>query len=133
MGQYPQRFLEPKAIVETGTSFMVVKIRFGRGPMVTRRSGKNSRIATLGASVLTLFSISCASLAMWRIGTDLGWAGDFAFHDGLLSHWQVWAGMAIAIQYSAWRLTRYARKAVTPEPAESVEETQPPVRATANV
>ena len=112
---------------------MVVKIRFGRGPVVTRRPGKNSRMATLAASVLTLFSISCASLSLWRIGTDLELAGDFVFRDGILSHWQVWAGAAIAIQYCAWQLTRYAKKAVIIEPAVSPEETTDRVRAAAHV
>jgi hypothetical protein len=87
---------------------MVVKIRFGQGPVVTRRKGKNSRIATLSASLLTLVSISCASLGMWRVATDLDWAGDFVFRDGFLSHWQVWVGAATGVQYAAWRLTRYA-------------------------
>ena len=87
---------------------MVVKIRFGQGPMVMRRKGKNSRIATFSASLLTLVSISCASLGMWRVATDLDWAGDFVFHEGFLSHWQVWIGAASIVQYTAWRLTRYA-------------------------
>lgn len=112
---------------------MVVKIRFGRGPLVTRRPGKNSRMATLAASVLTLFSISCASMSLWRVGTDLALAGDFAFHDGLLSHWQVWAGAAIAIQYVAWQLTRYAKKAVVRDAETSPEETPEAVRAPAHV
>ena len=94
---------------------MVVKIRFGRGPAVSRRRGKNSRMATPAASLLTLVSISCASLGMWRIGTDLEWAGDFVFHDGFLSHWQVWMGAAIGVQYSSWRLARYAKQARLPE------------------
>jgi hypothetical protein len=110
---------------------MVVKIRFGRGPLVTRRPGKNSRMATLAASVLTLFSISCASLSLWRVGADLALAGDFVFRDGILSHWQVWAGAAIAIQYCAWQLTRYAKKAVTAEPVVSAEEARDQVQAPA--
>jgi hypothetical protein len=92
---------------------MVVKIHFGRGPVVTRRKGKNGRMATLAASVLTLVSISCASLGLWRVGTDLDWAGGFVFPKGFLSHWQVWIGAAVAIQYGGWRLTRYAGTAVS--------------------
>src|ERR1017187_10430326 len=87
---------------------MVVKVRFGRGPVITRRKGKNSRIARLAASLLTLMSISCASLGLWRVGTDLEWAGGFVFPQGFLSHWQVWIGAAAAVQYAAWRLARYA-------------------------
>jgi hypothetical protein len=114
---------------------MVIKIRFGNGPVVSRRAVKNRRLATLAASVLTLTSISCGSLAIWRIGTDLEWAGDFVFPSGLLSHWQIWMGAAIAVQYVGWRLSRYARQTIAPEPAEEPvpEEPAPKVRATANV
>jgi hypothetical protein len=113
---------------------MVVKIRFGRGPVVSRRSGKNSRIATLSASLLTLVSISCGSLGMWRVGTDLQWAGDFVFPSGFLSHWQVWAGAAVAVQYCSWRLARYARRATSPEvEIVPVEEAPARARAIANV
>jgi hypothetical protein len=113
---------------------MVVKIRFGRGPAISRRAGKNSRLASLAASLLTLVSISCGSLALWRVGTDLNMAGDFVFPSGFFSHWQVWMGAAGAMQYLGWRLTRYARKAVQPPPAlDESEKSSSPVRATANV
>jgi hypothetical protein len=121
---------------------MVVKIRFGRGPVVSRRPGKNSRIATLAASLLTMVSIICASLGMWRIGTDLDWAGNFVFPDGFLSHWQVWIGAAIAVQYAGWRLVRHAKRAIAAEPAFDpqvspeaghAQESQPDERAIANV
>ncbi|MES1258438.1 MAG: hypothetical protein ABUS51_08405 [Acidobacteriota bacterium] len=99
--------------MDTKSIFMVVKIRFGRGPVVTRRKGKNSRIATLAASSLTLISICFASLGVWRLTEDVDLTGEFLFKDGLLSHWQVWTAAAIATQYGAWRLTRYAQLART--------------------
>jgi hypothetical protein len=89
---------------------MVVKVRFGRGPVVTRRKGKNTRIALLAASLLTLVAICLASLGVWRLCQDVDLAGDFIFADGFLSHWQVWIGSAVLVQYTGWRLTRYARK-----------------------
>ena len=119
--------------MECRAEFMVVKIRFGRGPVVMRRQGKNSRMAMLAASFLTLVSISCGSLGLWRIGTDLDWAGDFVFSQGLLSHWQVWIGAAIAVQYGCWRLTRYA-KAAREQNGPDLEESSPaPVQAAPNV
>src|SRR4051812_31538845 len=93
---------------------MVVKIRFGRGTMVTRRKGKNSRIAMLAASLLTLISICFASLGFWRLAQDVDLTGGFIYADGLLSHWQVWLFAAVAVQYGAWRLTRYAQLARIP-------------------
>jgi hypothetical protein len=107
---------------------MVVKILFGGGTVVSRRLRKYSRLATLAASLLTLASIICGSLALWRIGTDLEWAGDFAFPSGFLSHWQVWLGAAIAVQYVAWRLGRYARAAILPEAEIEPEERDKPER-----
>ncbi len=89
---------------------MVVKIRFGRGPVVARRKGKNSRIALLGAGLLTLVSICLASLGFWRLSQDVGLAGDFIFSDGLLSHWQVWIAATCLSWYCCWRLSRYARQ-----------------------
>src|SRR5580704_1410228 len=112
---------------------MVVKVRFAQGPMVSRRKGKNSRIATLAASLLTMVSLSCAALGLWRVGADLDWAGGFVFSEGFLSHWQVWIGAAAAVQYAAWRLTRYARlvrrrPSEAPQPEKSEDK-----RAIANV
>jgi hypothetical protein len=112
---------------------MVVRIRFGRGPVVTRRAGKNSRIAKLTASLLTLVFISFAALGLWRIGTDLNLAGEFVFPGGLLSHWQVWIGAAIATQYTSWRLGRYARTAQPRDEDEDADKKSPAnARAAAN-
>jgi hypothetical protein len=97
---------------------MVVKIRFGRGSVVARRKGKNSRLALLGAGLLTMGSICLGSLAIWRFCQDFGLAGDFVFEDGFLSHWQVWLASAVATQYAGWRLTRYARQAAENTEAE---------------
>jgi hypothetical protein len=120
--------------MECRSEFMVVKIRFGRGPVVMRKQGKNSRMAMLAASLLTLVSISCGALGLWRIGTDLDWAGDFVFSKGLLSHWQVWVGATIAVQYGAWRLTRYASLAREQDQPEIEEvSAEPAAQAAANI
>lgn len=89
--------------------FMVVRIRFGRGPVVARRKGKNSRIALLGAGFLTLVTICLAALSFWRVCQDLGLAGDFIFVDGFLSHWQVWIAATFVSWYLCWKLSEYAK------------------------
>ncbi len=81
----------------------------------------------LVSSLLTLVSISCASLGLWRIGQDVGWAGNFAFQRGILSHWQVWIGAAAGVQWTGWKLSRHART------AEADERTGTGERAVANV
>jgi hypothetical protein len=45
-------------------------------------------------------------MGLWRVGTDLDWAGGFVFQNGFLSHWQVCIGAAVAVQYASRRLTR---------------------------
>ena len=113
---------------------MVVKVRFGRGPVVTRRKGKNTRIALLAASLLTMVAICLASLGVWRFCQDVDLAGDFIFADGFLSHWQVWIGAAVLVQYTGWRLTRYARKVRADAAVPVPEENKPlPSRVAANI
>ncbi len=113
---------------------MVVRIRLGRGSAVSQRAGKNSRIARVSATVLTLVSISLGSFGLWRVGSDLGWAGDFVFTSGILSHWQVWIGGAIAVQYLVWQLSQYARRVNPPAPsAKAPEEPRPRVAVPSNV
>jgi hypothetical protein len=113
---------------------MVVKIRFGRGPVVTQRKGKNSGIAMLSASMLTMVSICFASFGFWRLAEDVNLAGGFVYTEGFLSHWQVWLFAAGTTQYGAWRLTRYARLAGQNVMLEEAPlEPSAPTRATAKV
>jgi len=87
---------------------MIVRIRFGRGPQVEKRKGKNSRVAWLAAGLLTLVSVNCLVLGIWRLGVDFGWAGDFVFPPtSFLSHWQIWLLLSLLIELAAWRLNRY--------------------------
>lgn len=112
---------------------MVVRVRFGRRPAFSRSGARNSRIATVAASLMTLMAISLVSLGLWRIGADLEWAGAFVISQGLLSHWQVWLAAAAVLQYAAWRLKKYAKAARALELESSVEESLSPVRVTANI
>lgn len=101
---------------------MIVRIRFGKSRPVTRRADKNIPAARLTASFLSLVTISFAIFGFWRVGQDLGFAGDFVFSSGLLSHWQVWAAASGVTWYAAWWLNSYAkRSAIAEEPGD--EET----------
>ncbi|MGI8991414.1 MAG: hypothetical protein ACR2I2_17760 [Bryobacteraceae bacterium] len=61
------------------------------------------------ASLLTLVSVTCFILGVWRLGSDLGFAGPFAIRDGLLSHLYVWLAAAVVLQFFSWKLTTYGR------------------------
>jgi hypothetical protein len=109
---------------------MIVRIRFGHGRRVTRRKGKNGRVARVTASLLGLVAICLGIFGFWRLGEDLGFAGDFVFSTGFLSHWQVWMAAGAAIQYACWRLTRYSRQTAT-ETSELTESEAPAEKITA--
>jgi hypothetical protein len=89
---------------------MVVRIRFRRGPRVERRKGKNSRIAWIAAGLLTLGSVACLVLGLWRLGIDFGWTANFVFpDDSVFSHWQIWFTASLLIQTVAWKLNQYGK------------------------
>ncbi len=88
---------------------MVVRIRFGRGPAIGRKRGKNRRLAAASATLLTPFAVISGALALWRIAADVGWTSNFAFSAGILSHWQTWLAVALALQLCAHALNRYAK------------------------
>jgi hypothetical protein len=58
------------------------------------------------AGLLTLLSVTCFTVSVWKILADLGWAGRFFATAGILSHWQVWISGAVAAQLLSFRLSR---------------------------
>ena len=88
---------------------MVVRIRFGRGPTVTRRKGKNRRVALGVGALLTPAAVMASVLGIWRLAADLKWAGEFGISSGIFSHWQVWLTTAGLLQWGSWALSRYGR------------------------
>jgi hypothetical protein len=88
---------------------MVVKIRFGRGPRVEKKRGKNRRIALAMAALLTPAAVMAAVLGVWRLAADLKWTGDFAIASGLFSHWQVWFASAALLHICSRALSHYGK------------------------
>ncbi|MGA2602167.1 MAG: hypothetical protein ABSH09_34815 [Bryobacteraceae bacterium] len=91
---------------------MQVRIRFQHGPTVRQKARKNRHVALASAALLTPAAVTAFVLSMWRLGADLGFARSFAVHTGILSHWQVWLAISVAIQFLAVVLNRYGN----PEP-----------------
>ena len=88
---------------------MVVRIRFARGPRVSRKRRKNQRLASAVAALLTPASVMALALGMWRIAADLNWTSSFYIESGPLSHWQVWLGAAALLQLCSHYLNRYGK------------------------
>jgi hypothetical protein len=107
---------------------MVVRIRFRRGPRVERRKGKNSGVAWVSSGLLTLASVSCLVLGLWRLGIDFGWTTDFIFPDAsVFSHWQIWLIASLLIQTAAWKLNQYGK----PKPRSSQKTDKDKISASA--
>ena len=89
---------------------MIVRIRFGRGAKIAKRSRRQHRFALGIAGLLTPAALLAAVLGLWRIAADMNWSGRFAISTGFFSHWQVWLGLAIALEVCARLLNRYATR-----------------------
>jgi len=86
---------------------MLVRIRLHGGPQVRRKKRKNRHVALASAALLTPAAVMALVLGMWRLGSDLGFARAFAIRSGILSHWQVWLAISVAVQFLAVLLNRY--------------------------
>lgn len=86
---------------------MVVRIKLKAGKHSQVPKGLDRKWALAFAALLNPAGFLACSLAVWRIGADLKWMGQFAISDGLFSHWQVWLAMGIALFIAAGTLSRY--------------------------
>jgi hypothetical protein len=71
-------------------------------------------LAPLLAALLPPFSVIALILAFWRLGSDIGWTGQFAISAGLFSHWQVWMALAVGLQTWAVHLSKTQKKQQNP-------------------
>ena len=67
------------------------------------------QVAPVLGSLLAPVAFAGYAMALWRIGADMKWTGDFLVSGGLLSRWQVWAALAAAMQIGARQLNRPGR------------------------
>jgi hypothetical protein len=94
---------------------MVVRIRFQRGRPLQRVSGKNRHVAGAVGALLTPAALMAYVLGFWRLGSDMGVAGEFGIR-GLFSHWQVWMLTGVLLQAVSRGLSRYGRGGDLPAP-----------------
>lgn len=68
--------------------------------------GDPKRYAAMLAYLLTPVALGGYVMAVWRLGADLNWLGEFFISKGLLSRWQVWLALAVATHAGAHYLNR---------------------------
>jgi hypothetical protein len=90
---------------------MVVRIRIStnlrRIPKdLTGNGGAPGELASGLAGILTLVSVACFTMSVWKLLSEMGGVGKFFISDGVFSHWQVWIAGSVAAQLLSFRLAR---------------------------
>lgn len=88
-------------MLRRGAQFKVPTVR------VREAIWRQRRYAPVVGFLITPFAFTGYVLAFWRLGADLNWLGEFFITKGLLSRWQVWLALAIAMQILANQLNRF--------------------------
>jgi hypothetical protein len=57
--------------------------------------------------LLAPIAVLAGALGCWRLGADPGWTNHFFIASGLLSHWQAWFAVAIAVHTSSRSLNKW--------------------------
>ncbi len=94
---------------------MKLRIRLGPGSKRQPTNRKNMRVALAFAALLRPASLMAFALGLWRIGSDMGIAGEFPIQEGMFSHWQVWVATGFASELCAFLLNRYGMTETDPE------------------
>lgn len=102
---------------------MVVRLRFQYGPQVRRKARPNRNAALAMAALISPLVVTALCIGFWKLAADVGLAGQFAFSNGLLSHWQVWFALAALGQCFSLLLNRYGGEQHLPSSEEKPVET----------
>jgi hypothetical protein len=89
---------------------MIVRIKLRVGPRLAANRNLDSKLAYALASLLTPAAVLCIVVGLWRLLADLNITEEFAIQGGLLSHWQVWLALGVAVQLASVYLDRYAQR-----------------------
>lgn len=84
-----------------------------RTPRVIAKPVEIGKYAPVAASLMTPVTLVAYVMAMWRLGADLNWLGEFFISTGLLSKWPVWLALALATQALSHQLNRASRRDTT--------------------
>jgi hypothetical protein len=94
-----------RSLATANTSESTIKSELwfeGAFPLITQAfvatQAFSRQLANVLVALLTPASVIALVMGLWRVGTDLGWAGAFLISGGFFSHWQVWIALSIALK-----------------------------------
>jgi hypothetical protein len=88
----------PSGVVRS-TSESTLKSQFWfESALAVITQGFSRQLADVLVALLTPAAVVALVMALWRVGSDLGWAGAFLIADGFFSHWQVWIALSIGLK-----------------------------------
>jgi hypothetical protein len=87
---------------------MIVRIRLSLDTSRHHKPFVRRQAALIVSSLMTPIALAGWTLGGWSVAASMNWSGDFPISEGLFSHWQVWVALAIAVQFVAFLLQRYA-------------------------
>ena len=101
-------------IVGTSSSFNSKLQPFLEYSILAARRAFERQLANILVVLLTPLSLLALVFAIWRFTTDLSWTGSFPIPAGLLSHWQVWIALSVALKFAAASIQTKTRPAAKP-------------------
>jgi hypothetical protein len=93
---------------------MVVRIRLGKRPKPAAKRARNRHLAQGIAVLLKPAALMALALGIWGLAADLKLTSSFAIASGWLSHWAVWIGMAVLLEFCSFALNRYSQTTSRP-------------------
>jgi len=89
--------------VAATTSESTIKSQFrfeGALALISQAFGNQilGQLTNVLVALLTPAALVALVFGMWRVCTDLGWAGVFVISGGFFSHWQVWIALSIGLK-----------------------------------
>jgi hypothetical protein len=88
---------------------MKVRIRFGAGRSIQRKTGKNRHLASAGGALLVPASLMAYVMGLWGLTSDMGMSNAFGM-TGVFSHWQIWIAGGVLLHCISSILNRYAKE-----------------------
>jgi hypothetical protein len=97
--------------VATTTSESTLKLQLwfaGAFEVITQ--GFSRQLADVLVSLLTPAAVLGLVMGLWRVATDLGWAGAFPIAGGFFSHWQVWIALSAGLKMLSYTLIAWGSR-----------------------